>query len=482
MFDLRPVGYIIGLLVAALGAMMLLPMAADLAAGSAHWMVFLESAILTFAVGGLVAMACANGRGKLLTIPQSFVLTTGVWVALPLFGALPFMLGAPGAGFTDAMFEAMSGMTTTGTTVFVGLDDLPYGTNLWRGMLQWLGGLGIIIVALIFLPVMRVGGMQFFKSEAFDTLGKILPRAIDISISLIQVYVVLTVACAVTYYALGMTGFEATVHALTTIATGGFSTSDQSFAKFIGPAEYAAVVFMIAATLPFIRYVQILGGSVWPLWRDVQVRAYLRWAGYGVAMVMVYQVVVLEAQLEPALRETLFNLVTIMSGTGYSSVNVMAWGTFAFIILIVVGVIGGCTSSTGCSIKVFRYLVLIEAVRAQIRRIHSPSRVVPLRLEGRVLGGDVVNSVIVLFTAFILTFGVFAVLLSLTGLPTMTAVTAAWTAVFNIGPVYGAGVGPTGAVDQFPAVSKWLMICAMLLGRLELLSVFVLLLPRFWRS
>jgi trk system potassium uptake protein len=482
MFDLRPVGFIIGLLVAALGVTMLLPMVADLAAGDPHWLIFLECAMVTMAAGALVTLACANGRGKGLTIPQSFVLTTGVWVALPIFGALPFMLGTPGVGITDALFESMSGMTTTGTTVFVGLDDLPLGTNLWRGMLQWLGGLGIIIVALIFLPVMRVGGMQFFKSEAFDTLGKILPRAIDISISLIQIYVALTVACAATYYALGMTGFEATVHALTTIATGGFSTTDQSFFKFSGPAEYAAVVFMIAATLPFVRYVQILGGSVGPMWRDVQVRAYLRWAAYGVAMIVAYRVAVFETPLPQALRETLFSLVTIMSGTGYASVDVMAWGAFAFVILIVVGVIGGCTSSTGCSIKVFRYLVLIEAVRSQIRRIHSPSRVVPLRLDGRVLGNDVVNSVIVLFTAFILTFGVVAVLLTLTGLPTMTAITAAWTAVFNIGPVYGSGVGPTGAVDQFPAVAKWLMIFAMLLGRLELLSVFVLFVPRFWRS
>jgi trk system potassium uptake protein len=195
-----------------------------------------------------------------------------------------------------------------------------------------------------------------------------------------------------------------------------------------------------------------------------------------------YRVVMFGTPMPQALRETSFNLVTLFSGTGYGSANVMLWGTFPFIVLLVVGIIGGCTSSTGCSIKVFRYLVLIEAVRSQIRRIHSPSRVVPLRLDGRVLGNDVVNSVIVLFTAFILTFGVVAVLLTLTGLPTMTAITAAWTAVFNIGPVYGSGVGPTGAVDQFPAVAKWLMIFAMLLGRLELLSVFVLFVPRFWRS
>lgn len=482
MIDLRPVGYIIGLMIAVLGAAMLLSVAADLVAGDPNWRAMLKSAILTGMFGALVSLGCANGVGGSLDLRQSFLLTTSVWVALPLFGALPFMLGAPGASFTDAFFEAMSGMTTTGTTVFVGLDDMPPGVLLWRSMLQWLGGLGIVIVALIFLPVMKVGGMQYFRSEAFDTLGKVLPRALDISRALVEVYLALTAFCAITYFALGMPAFEALNHALTTIATGGYSTSDASFAAFPGALEYAGAVFMLLAGLPFVRYVQLVSGSARPMFQDVQVRAYLRWTAYAIGMVVAWRLVNEQTAPETVLRETAFNVISLFSGTGFGSADVASWGSFPLVVVLVVGLIGACTASTGCSIKVFRYLVLIEAVKAQIKRIHSPARMVRVRLDGRPLDDEVINSVIALFTLFILTFGLTAVILSLTGLSSRAALTAAWTSVANIGPVYGPEVGPTGAVDGFSSPTKWVMIVAMLLGRLELLSVLVLLLPRFWRG
>ncbi|AZB64755.1 trk system potassium uptake protein TrkH [[Luteovulum] sphaeroides subsp. megalophilum] len=484
MIDPRPVGYILGLLVATLGALMLVPMALDLAAGDRHWLSFAETATITTVAGSMLALACANGRGQGtgLSLQQSFLLTTGSWVLLPVFGALPFMMGRPDASFTDAVFEAMSGFTTTGTTVFVGLDALPLGTNLWRGMLQWLGGLGIVIVAMIFLPVMKVGGMQFFRSEGFDTLGKILPRALDISTALIQIYLVLTMACVMTFLALGIPLFEAVVHALTTVSTGGFSSSDRSFGLFQGPAEYACAFFMVLASLPFVRFVQLAQGTFLPLWRDPQVRAYLRWNGYAIGLIVAYEVVTRNAPVLPTLRETTFNVISTFSGTGFSSVDLGLWGTFPFVLLIVVGLIGGCTSSTGCSVKVFRYLILLEAIKVQIRRLQSPSAVIFVDYEGRRVGEDVINSVILFFTMFILSFGVLSVLLSLTGLQTKTAITAAWTAIANVGPAFGPEVSATGAVDRFPAVAKWLMIGGMLVGRLELLSVFVLLTPRFWRS
>lgn len=481
MFDLRPAGYVIGILVAVLGAAMLVPLAADLLAGDPHWHVFLESAVLTGTTGGALALACANGLGRGLSLQQAFLVTTGVWVTLPLFGALPFMLGAPGAGFTDAAFEAMSGMTTTGATVFVGLDLLPRGANLWRGILQWLGGLGIIVLAMVFLPVMKVGGMQYFRSEAFDTLGKILPRALDIAFGLLQVYIILTIVCGITYFALGMSGLEAAVHAMTTLATGGFSTSDLSFARFGDALHLAGAVFMFLAGLPFIRFVQLMGGNARPLWRDVQVRAYLRWTVYALAMIFAHRVLVAGADPVESFAGIVFNTVSIFSGTGFGTENVEAWGPFPFVILIVAGMIGACTASTGCSVKVFRYLILIEAIKAQVRRIHSPNRVVQLRLDGRPVSEEVVASVIVLFTAFILGFGVLSVLLSLTGLQFKTAVTAAWTALFNIGPAFGPEVGATGAMHSFPPTAKWLMIAGMLIGRLEVLAVLVLFVPRFWR-
>ncbi|TGD42390.1 TrkH family potassium uptake protein [Pseudotabrizicola sediminis] len=482
MSDLRPVTYVIGLLVAAMGVFMLFPLALDRAAGDPNWQAFAQAAIVCLVAGGGTALASANGAGGSMSLQQIFLLTTGVWVAMPAFGALPLIMGAPDLSMTDALFESVSGMTTTGTTVIVGLDALPLGANLWRGILQWLGGLGIVIVALLFLPVMKVGGMQFFRSEGFDTLGKVLPRALDISAALVQIYVWLTVACAMTYFALGMSGFDAVMHALTTVSTGGMSSHDASFGMFQGPLEYAAVAFMLLGSLPFIRFVQLAQGIFLPIWQDPQVRAYLRWNLYAVLAVAVYEVTTHGMGFEMALRESAFNVVSTFSGTGYSSVDLSGWGSFPFVILIIVGLIGGCTSSTGCSVKVFRYLILFEAIKVQIKRLHNPSSVNPLRYAGRTVGQDVVDSVIVFFTLFILTFGVLSVALSLTGLEFKTAVTAAWTSIANVGPVFGREVGATGAVSGFPTSAKWMMMAGMLVGRLELLSVYVLFMRRFWQT
>lgn len=482
MLDPRPVGYVLGLLTLVMGVAMLFPMALDLADGNRNWQAFAVSAAVAMALGGSVALASANFDLRQMSVREAFLLTTATWVVLPMVGAIPLMLGKPDVSITDAYFETVSGMTTTGATVLVGLDELPRGVNLWRGILQWLGGLGIVIVALIFLPVMRVGGMQFFRSEGFDTLGKVLPRTIDISRGLIQAYVVLTLACAVTYGALGMSWYEALVHALTTLSTGGFSTTDRSFAAFSGLAEYAAVLFMILASVPFIRFIQFANGNRMALLRDVQVRAFLRWMAYAIVTLTLWQVVMLDYPLEPAFRESAFNLVTLWTGTGYASVDVTAWGSFAFAILFIAGLIGGCTASTGCSVKIFRYLVLKEALVSQLRLLVSPRTVTVPRLDGRPIDQDVIDSVMTFTVLFFLTLGVVTVALSLTGLSTQTAITAAWTSVANIGPAFGPEVGPTGAMDGFPTAAKWIMILGMLIGRLELLAVFVLFTTAFWRS
>lgn len=490
MVDLRPVGHVLGLLLVAFAALMLLPMGLDRFTGHGNWLAFLYAGAVTGVSGGVLALACANAMGSGLTLKQSFVLTTAVWVILPAFGALPLMMGAPQLGLTDAYFEAVSGMTTTGTTVIgpdrmtgaPGLDHLPLGTNLWRAMLQWLGGLGIVIVALIFLPVMKVGGMQFFRSEGFDTLGKILPRAFEISVALIQIYLGLTVACAMVFHWLGMSGFDAVVHALTCVSTGGFSSYDISFGAYLGAPQVAATLFMILASLPFIRYVQVMRGDVLPLWRDGQVRAFLRWIGYAALGIVAVTMWRQGADALYMLREAAFNVVTIMTGTGYASVDVTAWGGFAFVVLLTVGLIGGCTSSTVCSVKVFRYLIVIEAVRIQLRRLRQPRAIHQMRYQGQPVTDDVLDSVIVFFTMFVLTFGALVVGLTLAGLSDRAALTGAWTAIANIGPVWGAEVGPSGAVDAFPLAAKWLMILGMILGRLELLSVYVLLMARFWRD
>lgn len=479
--DLRPVANVIGKVVAVVGLAMLAPMAIDIWRGDPHWTAFFAAMTVTTLTGALIALA-TQGAEKSLNLRQSFVLTSGVWLVLPAVGAVPFMLGAPGVSLTDAYFEAMSAMTTTGATAFPDIDALPWGTNLWRGILQWLGGLGILVVALIFLPVMKVGGMQFFKSEGFDTLGKILPRAMDISAEMTRVYVILTVACFFTFVYLGMPAFDALVHALTTMSTGGMSSRNASFGAFIGPNEYAAAFFMVLASAPFVRFVQLLKGDAVPLWRDVQLRAYLRWIAYAIGVIVAYRIIRHEAPFWDSLREVTFNVVSSFSGTGFGSTDVTQWGHMAFVVMIVVGLIGGCTNSTGCSVKVFRYQILFAAIRAQIRRMHSPHRVQPLRYDGKLVEDSVINSVMVFFAMFILTFGLLIVALALTGLNPLTAFTAAWTSICNIGLIWGPDLTANGSVADFPVSAKWVMILGMFLGRLELISVLVLLLPRFWQD
>ena len=431
MLDMRPVGYVIGLLVAVLGIAMIVPMLMDIAEGRGHWPVFVEAGLITMLGGGMIALACANGVKEGLTIQQTFLLTTGVWLMLPIFGALPFMLGATEARFVDAVFEAMSGMTTTGATVFTGLDDLPKGLLLWRGILQWLGGIGIIIVAMVFLPELRVGGMQIFKSEAFDTFGKILPRAGQIASQISVIYVWLTFACALTYLALGMDVFDATVHALTTVSTGGFSNYDASFGTFSGVTEYAATIFMVLAALPFVRYVQLLNGNPMALHRDPQIRGFVTVVAVLVLLVFVSIQAIFPHHWEQSLRESLFN---------------------------------------------------ITSIRAQLQRIRSPHGVFTPRYDGRAISSDVMISVMSFFMFFTLTLGLVAVALSMTGLDFVTSISGAAAALGNIGPGLGEIIGPAGNYSTLNDLAKWILTAAMLIGRLELMAVYVILTFKFWRA
>ncbi|GGE18459.1 Trk system potassium uptake protein [Primorskyibacter flagellatus] len=482
LIDLRPVGYVIGLLVACLGLTMLIPLAVDIAEGRGHWPAFAESAVLTFAIGGLTALACQNGTEEGLTLQQTFLLTTGVWAALPLFGALPFMLGATEASFTDAFFEAMSGMTTTGSTVFSGLDTLPRGILLWRGILQWLGGIGIIVVAMVFLPELRVGGMQIFRSEAFETMGKILPRATAIAAQISVIYVALTVACAFTYLVLGMDPFDATVHALTTLSTGGFSTRDASFGAFQGPMEYAASVYMILAALPFVRFVQMLNGNRVALFKDSQAQVFFLTILAFVGVSFIALLHIFPHHWEKSLREALFNIVSIMSGTGYASVDYMAWGPFLITIFFFVGLVGGCAGSTACSIKIFRYQILFAAIRTQIKRIHLPHGRFAPRFEGRPIPPDVMSSVMSFFVFFTVSLGLLSVGLALTGLDFVTSISGAATAIANIGPGLGEIIGPAGNFGPLNDTAKWMLSVGMLCGRLELMAVYAILTVQFWRA
>ncbi|MEM8729218.1 MAG: TrkH family potassium uptake protein [Pseudomonadota bacterium] len=482
MLDPRPVAYVIGLLVTALGAAMLVPMCADLVVGNGHWASFFESAIISMLVGGTIALCTANSVPDRLSLQQTFMLTTGVWLALPIFGALPLIIGATELRFVDALFEAMSGLTTTGSTVISGLDDLPEGILLWRGILQWLGGIGIIVVAMVFLPELRVGGMQIFRSEGFETMGKILPRATQIAGQISLIYVGITIACIITYIGLDMSPFDAVVHAMTTVSTGGFSNYDASFGTFSGPAEYAAVVFMILAALPFVRYVQLINGDGGAIWRDSQVRTFLAIIAVLVGATTLMLLTVFAHHWEQSLREALFNIVSILSGTGYSSADYMTWGPSLIGLFFFVGLIGGCAGSTTCSIKVFRFQLLFASIRAQLMKIGSPHGVFIPRYEGRPVSEDVLSSVMSFFVFFIVSIGVLSVGLSLTGVDNITAISGAATALANIGPGLGDTIGPAGNFASLSDAAKWMLSAAMLIGRLELLAVYVMFTVKFWRA
>lgn len=480
--ELRPLLTIIGALTAVLGAAMLLPALADVVAGNDDWRVFVSTSLVTMFIGGGL-WAASSGKSEPLNLRQAFLLTTLIWLVLTLFGALPFYLSNGGMSVTDAMFESMSGITTTGATIMTGLDSAPPGLLLWRGLMQWFGGLGIVVMAIAVLPMLQVGGMQMFKAEAFETPDKILPRAAQIAAGMTTIYLLLTAGCGAAYWFFGMDLFDAVVHAMTTVATGGFSTRDGSIESFHSLAiDYVAITFMILGALPFALYLVAVQQGRWDrLFKDSQVRVFL-FMVFVVAVAMMW----VQTQIniyhgEEAFRHALFSVVSVITGTGYATVDYGSWGPFALTTFFVLTFVGGCTGSTSCGIKVFRFQVLARDMGQHVRQILFPHMVYVKRYNGRPLTDDVSASVQSFVFLYFVSFIVLSVCLSLTGLDPVTALSGAATAISNVGPGLGEIIGPAGNFSSLSDISKWLLIAGMLLGRLEILIVLVLFTPRFWR-
>ena len=470
------------MLVGGLGASMAIPMAVDLIYGNGHWAAFAISGLLAGVIGASLVISSANGVGEGLTIRQTFMLVTGLFVVLPVFGALPFFLGATDSRIVDSFFEAMSGFTTTGATVLTGLSSLPEGLLLWRGMLQWFGGAAIVVVALVFLPLLRVGGMQLFRWESYDTLGNILPRAAEMARSISLIYLVLTICCALGYSFAGMSTFDAIVHSMTTTATGGFSNYDSSFGGMGARAEYVGATFMILSSLPFIRYVQIVDGTFKPFFEDIQIRAFLLIAISIVALLGLWQFAIDDRNWEAAFRKSLFNGVSILTGTGYASEDYGSWGSFPVAVFILIGLIGGCAGSTTCSIKVFRYQLLLAAIIGQVKKIKSPHAVVMTRYGKQEVAPGVISSVLAFFVVFFASLALVAILLAMSGLDFITSISGSVSALANIGPGLGDQIGPAGNYSELNDFAKWVLAAAMLIGRLELISVFAIFTVGFWRE
>jgi trk system potassium uptake protein TrkH len=480
--DFRPILFILGILLTTLSIAMVLPALVDVAAGNLDWQVFLASAGLTLFIGVSLILTTRGGEMR-IGIREAFVLTTTSWLGLTVFAALPFVFAGLNLSFADAFFEAMSGITTTGSTVIIGLDSAPPGILLWRALLQWLGGIGIIVTAVAVLPMLQVGGMQIFRMESSDTSDKVLPRAAQTSTAIGSIYLILTLVCAVGYWTAGMPGFDAVAHAMTTIATGGFSTSDNSIGVFDNAAiDTIAIVFMIVGSLPFVLYVQAARGRPGGLWRDSQVRWFL--AIVVVLMVIVSLVLHLSQDFAfgDAVRKAAFNGVSIITGTGYATAAFDNWGTFALILFFVIMFIGGCAGSTTCGIKIFRFQVLYAIATMQMKRLLQPHGVFIPHYNRNPVTEEVALSVLGFVFFYILVFVLLSLGLSLLGLDFLTSISGAATAISNVGPGLGPTIGPMGTFADLPDAAKWMLSAGMLLGRLELFTVLIILTPAFWRS
>ena len=481
--DLRPVFFVIGLMCSALGLLMFIPMLVDVFDEGRAWRAFGISGGITTLFGALLATISYSPNPS-LRARGAFVLTVFAWLTLSVLSAMPFLFEPINLSLTDALFEATSGITTTGATILTGLDNMPRGVLMWRAILQWIGGVGIVVTAMAVLPMLKVGGMQLFRLESSDMGEKILPRAASLAGGISLIYLVLTIACFIGYMLTGMDWFDATAHAMTTLATGGYSTSDASMGGFMdNGADIVCVAFMMAGGMPFGVYLLMTTRGDWRApFRDSQVRAFITVMTALIAIVTLFLFLSEQFEFSRGLRLATFNTVSIVTGTGYATAHYNAWGPFAVAAFFAFMFIGGCAGSTACSIKIFRYQVAFEAMRNYLFRMPRQHAVVPMRYGGKPLPPSVVYSVMSYFFVFFLTMVVAAGMLSLIGLDPITAWSGAGSAIANVGPGLGDIIGPAGTYQDLPGSAKWVLLITMIIGRLEIVTALVLLTPAFWRS
>ncbi len=478
--DFRPILYILGILLSVLAVSMVLPMMTDIYWGNEDWKAFFLCIVITSFFGGSLVLSNASFDLN-INLRQAFMMTFLSWILLSLFAALPLKLSTMDLSFTDAFFEAVSGITTTGSTVITGLDNAPPGVLLWRAILQWLGGIGIIIMAMSVLPFLSVGGMQIFRTELSEN-DKALPRAAQMASSIGIVYVALTVACGIGYLMCGMSKFDALTHAMTTLATGGYSNYDASLGHFHSDSiELVASLFMIIAGIPFVLYLKVVRGNLRPLVTDPQVKLFLSMLAISTVAMILYLTLVRDMDLHLAFIGSSFNIVSLMTGTGYSSEAYDTWGGFVVAIMFFLMAMGACAGSTSCGIKLFRFQIFFAVARVQLKKLLHPNAAYVPYYNKKPIPKDVPLSVMSFLFLYAVSFVVVALALSAIGLDFMTALSGAVTSISNVGPGLGEIIGPSGNFAPLPDSAKWVLTASMLLGRLEILAALILLHPDFWK-
>ncbi|WP_294013028.1 TrkH family potassium uptake protein [Sphingomonas sp.] len=476
--------YLVGTLLLTVAGLMLIPLAVDLAHGHEDWWAFAVGSAVSFILGAILARWCRCELQSGLDLRQAFLLTPVSWLSVAAVGTIPFYFsefGIVSGSLTNAFFESMSGLTTTGSTVITKLHEAPPGLLIWRAQLQWIGGIGIIAVAIAVLPALGIGGMQLFRTESSDRSEKAMPRVRQIAKGIGLVYVSLTIAAGLSYWAAGMTLFEATAHALTTISTGGYSTSDNSLGNWNAGIQWISALFMLSGGVPFVLYVRFLAGERHALW-DHQVKTLLGFLAVVIAGLTAWLALSGQYALPDAARFATFNTISIVTTTGYATTDFQLWGNIAIGLFFGLMFVGGCTGSTAGGIKIFRFEVMASLLRVHFLRLLYPNGVFPRTYAGKRLSDDVIGSVVVFFAIFFTCYSALTIALMAMNLDFATSASGAVTAIANVGPGIGEIIGPAGNFSTLPDPAKWLLSFAMLLGRLELFTVLVLFMPRFWKG
>ena len=477
-----PIIYLIGMLLCILSLFMMIPAFVDWLYGNNDWPAFVGASLLTLFVGAILYLSNRDSTTEHLELRQAFLLTNSAWISIALFGSLPFLLSEIDMSFTDAIFESTSGITTTGATVINNLEATSHGILIWRALLQWLGGVGIIVMALAVLPMLSIGGMQLFKTESYETPDKVVPKAASFAAGISIVYITLTVVWALMLWFAGMPLFDSIAHAMTTLATGGYSTRSDSLAAFNSSSIEIIVIFgMIVGSLPFVHYLAITKKGLKNLFKDDQVKLFLTLIVFVVLIVSIY-LNLNDIPFLEALRLASFNVISIITGTGFGTSDFNNWGGFPTTILLILMFIGGCAGSTTCGLRMARIQVLVANAKAQISKLIRPHAVVVSYYNQKPIPENVAESVMGFFFLYIISFAVIACLLGGLGLDLITAISGAASAIGNVGPGLGDIIGPSGTYQSIPELGKFFLCAGMILGRLEIFAILVMFSPLFWKN
>ena len=481
MSNYKTVFFTLGILLIILGIAMIVPMGFQLIYNEFD-STFVISSIITITFGILFFLSNIDHL-KSINTHQAFLLTALSWLSIAVFGSLPFFFSNLNLSITDSFFESMSGITTTGATILNNIENSPKGILIWRAMLQWLGGIGVILMAITLMPIMNIGGMQLLKISSYDTSEKILPKSKQISLRLILVYLFLTLSCAIFYKIFGMNFFDSITHSMTTIATGGFSNYDQSIGYFDNAyIESISVLFILLGSIPFILYIKFISDDKKIIFKDEQVKLFFKLSLVSILILFLYLIIFNKDLSQVHIRSVVFNVVSILTGTGYVTKEFDQWGNFPLIFFLILMFIGGCAGSTTCGIKIFRVHILYYFIRNQLLKIIYPRAIINLKYNNNKVEDKLIASIISFIYLYILIFFVLASLLTLTGLDFITSISGAASSLSNVGPGLGNEIGPNSNYSGIPDQSKWLLSFGMILGRLEIFAILIIFLPSFWRK